>query len=172
MLAVPFVQSIKTELAQRGPAAFQRALTFDETDVLQRALPYFKRTLGYDGLELASAADGLKLAKDLEAKGTPDPNLNVAIIEAAQPGAPGVGPPACLLSTAPLTVSTPVHRLQPVKGYPLKTVRTLCKASLCEAVKQCRVPSGQVGTVANPFFPSSSPGPRPPAAMTTTDMRA
>lgn len=89
---------MKSRIRELGAMALERALTFDETDVLERSLSYLKRTLKYEKIELESTTEALKKAKAFE-----DPNYtpesskpadregyNVAIIEAAEPGSPAV----------------------------------------------------------------------------------
>ncbi|PLW40185.1 hypothetical protein PCASD_12297 [Puccinia coronata f. sp. avenae] len=90
---MPFIMMMKGKIKANGPSALERALTFDEMDVLQKAAGYLRRTLNYERVEIESLAAGMdkaqqQLAQELK-DGTHDPSgYNLAIIETSQPGSP------------------------------------------------------------------------------------
>lgn len=88
---------MKTRIRELGASALERALSFDETDVLQRSLGYLKRTLKYDLIELESTVEAVKKVKlfedartENESKPGEREGYNLAIIEVAEPGSPAV----------------------------------------------------------------------------------
>jgi hypothetical protein len=107
---------MKGKIKANGPSALERALTFDEMDVLQKAAGYLRRTLNYERVEIESLAAGMdkaqqQLAQELK-DGTHDPSgYNLAIIETSQPGSPAVCLPSLLprihISCADLFFSFP-----------------------------------------------------------------
>jgi len=79
--AMPFVASFKKRLAQLGPeVAFDRKLLFDEEDTLERTLPYIRRNLGIQAIVAVKAEEA---AEGQE-------GFNGPIVEAAEPGNPGI----------------------------------------------------------------------------------
>lgn len=92
--------TMKARIRELGATALERALTFDETNVLQRSMGYLKRTLKYEHIELENTSEAIKKAKAFEDPSqTQNPTkpgaregYNVAIIEAAEPGSPAVSP--------------------------------------------------------------------------------
>ncbi|GAA6028905.1 hypothetical protein JCM8097_001498 [Rhodosporidiobolus ruineniae] len=78
---MPFIAQLKKSIATAGyEAAINREVTFSEVEVLSQAMSYIKRSLGMDNIEVVRSED----AKEGE------PGFNAQIIEAAQPGQPGV----------------------------------------------------------------------------------
>jgi leucyl-tRNA synthetase len=60
-------------------AAFQRTLSFDETEALSEMLPYLKKSLNLVDAEIYAVADAL--AKE-------GPGFTKTIIETSEPGSP------------------------------------------------------------------------------------
>ncbi|KAH9813625.1 hypothetical protein DFH28DRAFT_1029218 [Melampsora americana] len=92
---MPFIMIMKTRIRELGASVLERALSFDETDVLQRSLGYLKRTLKYDLIELEStteAVEKVKLFEETRTENASKPGeregYNLAIIEVAEPGSP------------------------------------------------------------------------------------
>ncbi|GAA5823953.1 hypothetical protein JCM11251_003356 [Rhodosporidiobolus azoricus] len=80
---MPFIAVLKKRIATLGyETAINRQVLFSESDVLTAAMPYIKRTLGMDNIEVLQTDS--ELAKD----GTP--GYVQPIVEAAEPGAPGI----------------------------------------------------------------------------------
>ncbi|PKI83407.1 leucine--tRNA ligase [Malassezia vespertilionis] len=83
--AMPFVMAFKKRIAEFGPEmAFNRQLPFNETQTLQDALGYLKKTLHFSNVHIESATDALKRADDLQGRLGFDRNA----VEGAEPGAP------------------------------------------------------------------------------------
>ncbi|KAJ2711219.1 cytosolic leucyl tRNA synthetase, partial [Coemansia spiralis] len=81
---MPFAQEIKKRVALIGPQAFDRAVQFQEAEILREVLPYLKRSLDYSAIniiDLASAGD-----------------LSEAQTRAAEPALPGE--PSFLITNA------------------------------------------------------------------------
>ncbi|KAI5118474.1 hypothetical protein M0805_003735 [Coniferiporia weirii] len=77
---MPFAQALKKRIAQIGAgAAFQRSLSFSESDVLMELLPYLKKSLNLVDADVMMADEALK--KD-------GPGYTKNIIELAEPGSP------------------------------------------------------------------------------------
>ncbi|GAA6022783.1 hypothetical protein JCM10207_000415 [Rhodosporidiobolus poonsookiae] len=78
---MPFIAQLKKRIATLGfDTAVNRSITFSELDVLAQAMPYFRLSLGMDNIEA-------RLAKD---SNEADEGFNAQIIEASEPGAPGI----------------------------------------------------------------------------------
>lgn len=72
---------LQKKLAANGPeVAFNRTTTFDELRVLVTALPYLRRTLAIEDLEIISAGD-------VERAG---PGFDEKVVDGAEPNQPGV----------------------------------------------------------------------------------
>ncbi|KAJ2767265.1 cytosolic leucyl tRNA synthetase, partial [Coemansia nantahalensis] len=72
---MPFAQEIKKRVALIGPQAFDRAVQFQETEILCEILPYLKRSLEYSVINIV----------DLAGAG----DLGEAQARAAEPALPG-----------------------------------------------------------------------------------
>ena len=59
--------------------AINRQILFSEEDVLREAMPYFRRTLGIENIDVAPAETGVE-----------GPGYVQPIVEAAEPGSPGI----------------------------------------------------------------------------------
>lgn len=78
---LPHTLRPQKRLAQFGPKiAFNRAVLFDEKEVLDTAMPYIKRQLGMDNIDVVPVTEA-----DTEAPGYAAP-----IVESAEPGKPGI----------------------------------------------------------------------------------
>ena len=72
---------VQKRLAQFGPKiAFNRGVLYDEKQVLDTAMPYIKRQLGMDRIDVIPSTEA-----DPEAPGYAAP-----IVETAEPGKPGI----------------------------------------------------------------------------------
>jgi len=87
---MPFIMMMKGKIKSNGTSALERALTFDEMDVLEKAAGYLRRTLNYERVEIESLAAGMaKVHQQEQGDGSADQlGYNLAIIEASQPGSP------------------------------------------------------------------------------------
>ncbi|KAA1070699.1 cytosolic leucyl tRNA synthetase [Puccinia graminis f. sp. tritici] len=94
---MPFIMMMKGKLKTHGKSALERSLTFEENEILTKAMGYLKRTLNYEEVEIESLGSGLahleKLEHEHSSAGTPNAGFgqfgyNRAIIEASQPGSP------------------------------------------------------------------------------------
>ncbi|WAQ91731.1 hypothetical protein PtA15_15A122 [Puccinia triticina] len=87
---MPFIMMMKGKIKTNGKSALERALTFDEMDVLKRAEGYLRRTLSYDRVEIEWLRDGLSQLEKLEKEnsGADQLGYNRTIIDASQPGSP------------------------------------------------------------------------------------
>jgi hypothetical protein len=92
---------MKGKLKTHGKSALERSLTFEENEILTKAMGYLKRTLNYEEVEIESLGSGLahleKLENENSSTGAPNAGFdqfgyNRAIIEASQPGSPAVCP--------------------------------------------------------------------------------
>ncbi|KAK0526349.1 cytosolic leucyl tRNA synthetase [Tilletia horrida] len=83
--AMPFVIALKKRVSEFGAdVALNRLLPFNETETLEQASSYLKRTLGFRAIHLESAEDSLAKADELEGKD----GFDRKIVEAAEPGSP------------------------------------------------------------------------------------
>ncbi|KAL9934387.1 hypothetical protein V8E36_006843 [Tilletia maclaganii] len=82
---MPFLVTLKKRVAEFGAeTALNRLLPFNETETLQAASSYLKRTLGFREVHLESAEESLAKADELEGKD----GFDRKVVEAAEPGAP------------------------------------------------------------------------------------
>ncbi|GAA5885136.1 hypothetical protein JCM16303_005871 [Sporobolomyces ruberrimus] len=80
---MPFIAQLKKRIAMIGfDGAINRQILFSEEEVLRNAMPYIRRTLAIDNIEVASA--------DSAPKGGDEPGYVQPIVEAAEPGSPGI----------------------------------------------------------------------------------
>ncbi|BGP10322.1 cytosolic leucyl tRNA synthetase [Rhodotorula toruloides] len=80
---MPFIAQLKKGIAQFGfQEAIDRHITFDEVATLNAAMPYIRRSLGMDDIEV--------LHTDSDKAKEGEPGFVASIVEAAQPGNPGL----------------------------------------------------------------------------------
>ncbi|GAA5999875.1 hypothetical protein JCM5350_001327 [Sporobolomyces pararoseus] len=80
---MPFIAQLKKRIALIGfEGAINRQILFSEEDVLKEAMPYFRRTLGIENIEVSSAESA--------PKGGEEPGYVQPIVDAAEPGSPGI----------------------------------------------------------------------------------
>ncbi|GAA5938691.1 leucine--tRNA ligase CDC60 [Sporobolomyces koalae] len=80
---MPFIAQLKKRIALIGfEGAINRQVLFSEEDVLREAMPYFRRTLSIDNIEVASTGSA--------PQGGEAPGYVQPIVEAAEPGSPGI----------------------------------------------------------------------------------
>ncbi|KAJ1824967.1 cytosolic leucyl tRNA synthetase [Coemansia sp. RSA 2675] len=77
--AMPFAQVTKKRISLLGPAAFDRALTFAEIDVLSALLPYMSNNMGYSRVNIVDLGNADELGSAL-----------ATVAESAVPGEPGI----------------------------------------------------------------------------------
>lgn len=81
---MPFIAQLKKRIAQFGfDEAIDRQITFDEVETLAAAMPYIKRSLQMDTIDVCFSDDAER-AKEGQ------PGYVQQIVEAAEPGAPGI----------------------------------------------------------------------------------
>ncbi|RKP36604.1 hypothetical protein BJ085DRAFT_28639 [Dimargaris cristalligena] len=86
---MPFVQDFKkNQIEKLGAAAFNRALIFDETDVLDQNRTYIAQSLGYDALRVLTTDEITREGADLAEFAPADPASLNRSAEAAVPGVP------------------------------------------------------------------------------------
>ncbi|KAJ1972779.1 cytosolic leucyl tRNA synthetase, partial [Dimargaris xerosporica] len=88
---MPFVQDFKKQVEKFGAAAFERALTYNEMDVLVKNRDYIARSLGYTGVALV-ASDRVAQASETELASEFAPADAQSLQRAGEvsiPGAPG-----------------------------------------------------------------------------------
>ncbi|KAG1852611.1 hypothetical protein C8R48DRAFT_350172 [Suillus tomentosus] len=78
--AMPFIQAFKKRMSEIGvDAAFQRTLLFSESEILKELLPYLKKSLSLEDVEVFSVEEALQRE---------GPGFTRTIIESSEPGSP------------------------------------------------------------------------------------
>lgn len=74
-------RALQRRLVQLGPeVAFTRTVSFDEKSTLEASLPYIRRSVGIEAVDIV-------LVSDAKPEG---PAFSQLIVDAAEPGAPGI----------------------------------------------------------------------------------
>ncbi|GAA6057252.1 hypothetical protein JCM3770_003823 [Rhodotorula araucariae] len=81
---MPFIAQLKKRIALVGvDDALNRTVAFDEVETLAAAMPYIRRSLGMDDIEVLHADDAEKAQEGR-------PGFNAQIVAASEPGTPGI----------------------------------------------------------------------------------
>ncbi|GAA98789.1 uncharacterized protein L969DRAFT_104263 [Mixia osmundae IAM 14324] len=87
---MPFVQALKKKVSERGiKAALDRSLAYNQQATLENILPYLRRVLGYDTIEVLSVDEAQKRGQGLSEDEQSSRGLDLQLVGAAEPGAPG-----------------------------------------------------------------------------------